>query len=118
MESLARRSKIVVRKMQELEGRMYVEKGSGNVTRIKIGIVIERHWEKGKKEEKNCCGKDGEKLSVGRRRLLNPNFASSKILLEIPIFVFAPPVQECFRPGACQPWSTFLYFLQQIRAFD
>ena len=41
MESLARSSKIVVRKMQELEGRMYVEKESGNVTRIKIGIVIE-----------------------------------------------------------------------------
>ena len=52
MESLARRSKIVVRKMKELEGRMYVEKGSGNVTRIKIGIVIERNWKRGKKEEK------------------------------------------------------------------
>ena len=51
-----------------------------------------------KEEKGNCCGKDGEKLSVGRRRLLNPNFARSKILLEIPIFVFAPPVQECFRP--------------------
>ena len=41
MESLARRSNIVVRRMKELEGRMYVEKGSRNVTRIKTGIAIE-----------------------------------------------------------------------------
>ena len=52
MESLARRSKIVVRKMQELEGRMYVEKGSGNVTRIKTGIVIEGNWKKKEKRRK------------------------------------------------------------------
>ena len=55
MESLARRSKIVVRKMQELEGRMYVEKGSGNVTRIKIGIVIERNWKRGKSTDDSTC---------------------------------------------------------------
>ena len=58
MESLARRSKIVERKMKELEGRMYVEKGSGNVTRIKTGIVIEGNWKKkGKKEEKNVVAR-------------------------------------------------------------
>ena len=94
MESLARRSNIVVGKREGTK-----RKESGNVTRIKTGIAIEGNWgnwKKGKKRE--CCGKNGEKLSVGRRRLLNPNFASSKILLEIPIFVFAPPVQECFRP--------------------
>ena len=41
MEPLARRSNIIVGRMKELEGRMYVEKGSGNVTRIKTGIAIE-----------------------------------------------------------------------------
>ena len=76
------------------------------MTRIKTGIVIEGNWKKGKKEEKNCCGKDGEKLSVGRRRLLNPNFARSKILLEIPLFVFATSVQECFRPARASLFST------------
>ena len=53
-----------------------------------------------------CCGKNGEKLSVGRRRLLNPNFARSKILLEIPLFVFATSVQECFRPARASLFST------------
>ena len=44
--------------MKELEGRMYVEKGSGNVTRIKTGIVIEGNWKKkGKKEEKNVVAR-------------------------------------------------------------
>ena len=41
MESLATRSNIVEGKMKELEGRMYVKKESGNVTRIKTGIAIE-----------------------------------------------------------------------------
>ena len=32
--------------MKELEGRMYVKKESGNVTRAKTGIVIEGNWKK------------------------------------------------------------------------
>ena len=47
MEPLARRSNIIVGRMKELEGRMYVEKGSRNVTRIKTGIAIEGNWKKG-----------------------------------------------------------------------
>ena len=60
MEPLARRSNIIVGRMKELEGRMYVEKGSGNVTRIKTGIV------KGIKEIGKCDKRRKKGIVVAR----------------------------------------------------